>query len=64
MIEGLIGLIVVVLVLALAFWSVSQLAGAFGIPAPIVTVLHVVFVVIFVLVVVRWLGGFDNAVFR
>jgi len=64
MIEGVIGLVVVVLVLSLAFWAVSQVAGAFGIPAPIVTVIHVIFVVIFVLVVLRWFGVLDHAVLR
>jgi hypothetical protein len=49
-------LIVVLILLGLAFWAIGQLAGAFGIPAPIVTMLHVLLVVIFVLYLLRWIG--------
>ena len=52
----LVGLLVVVLILGLVFWAIGQLAGAFGIPPPIVTVLHVILVVLFVLYLLRWLG--------
>ena len=38
----LIGLLVFLIVVGLIFWSINALSGAFGIPAPIVTVLHVV----------------------
>lgn len=52
----LISLLVFVLIIGLVFWAVNMLAGAFGIPSPIVTVIHVVLVVIVVLYLLQTLG--------
>lgn len=45
----LLGLIVFLVVIGLAFWVVRTLSGTLGIPAPIVTVIQVILVVIVVL---------------
>jgi uncharacterized protein YhhL (DUF1145 family) len=52
----LIGLIVFLVVAGLLFWVVRTLSGAFGIPAPIVTVIQVVLVVVIVLYLLQMLG--------
>lgn len=54
---NLIGLIVVLIVLGLCFWAVKALAGAFGIPAPVVVVIQVFLVLIAVLYLVQVLFG-------
>jgi hypothetical protein len=46
---NLLGLLVVLIIIGLVFWAVRALAGAFSIPAPIVTVIYVFLVVIVVL---------------
>jgi hypothetical protein len=57
----LISLIVGLVLLGLAFWVIRTLSGAFGIPAPIVTVLQVIVVVFAVLWLLQafglWSGG-------
>lgn len=53
----LISLLVVLIIVGLAYWAVHRLAGAFGIPAPIVTVIDVALVIIVVLYLVRLLFG-------
>lgn len=53
----LVSLIVFLILIGLAFWIVRTLSGAFGIPAPIVTVIYVVLVVIVVLYLVQLLSG-------
>ena len=52
----LIGLMVFLIVVGLIFWSLNALSGAFGIPAPIITVLHVVLVIVVVLGLLQLLG--------
>lgn len=52
----LIGLLVFLIVVGLIFWSINALSGAFGIPAPIVTVLHVVLVIVVVMGLLQLLG--------
>ncbi len=49
----LIGLLVMLVIVCLLFWAVRTLMAAFGVPAQIQTVVHVLFVVI----VVLWLLG-------
>ena len=49
-------LIVFLIVVGLVFWVVKTLSGAFGIPAPIVAVIHVVLVVVVVLYLMQSLG--------
>lgn len=53
----LISLIVFLIVIGLAFWVVSALAGAFGIPAPIVTVIQIILVVMCVVYLLSLLSG-------
>lgn len=48
-----IGLLVALIVFCLAFWVVRSMAGACGLPAAMVTVLHVVLVVIAVVYFLR-----------
>lgn len=57
LIQLLIGLVVI----GLMFWAVSALSGAFGIPAPIVTVIQVVLVIVVVIWLISVLtGGFGG----
>jgi len=56
----LIGLLVFVLVIGLVFWAVNMLAGSFGIPGPIVTVIHVVLVIVCVLFLLQALGLYSG----
>lgn len=53
----LLALIVILIVAGLIFWAVNKLSAAFGIPAPIVTVIHVALVVIVVLLLLGMLFG-------
>jgi hypothetical protein len=53
---SLIGLLVFLIIIGLVFWATHALAGAFGIPAPIVTVIQVVLVIIAVLYLLQVLG--------
>lgn len=52
----LIGLLVFLIVIGLVFWVVKTLAGAFGIPAPIVQVIYVVLVIVAVLYLLQAFG--------
>ena len=58
---NLIALLVFLIIIGLVFWAVRALAGAFGIPEPIVTVLYVVIVIVAVLYLLQalglWTGG-------
>jgi uncharacterized membrane protein len=56
----LISLIVFLILVGLAFWIVRALSGAFGIPAPIVTVIYVVLVVFIVLYLLQALGLYSG----
>lgn len=53
MIDILLTLLVVLIVLGLIYWAVHRLAQAFGIPAPIVTVVDVILVVLLVVYLLR-----------
>jgi len=53
----LIWLIVVLIICGLIFWAVGKLSAAFGIPAPVVTVIQVLLVVIVVIVILYALLG-------
>lgn len=59
--EYLIGLLVTLFVIliigGLIYWGVHQIAGAFGVPGPIVTVVDVFLVVILVVVLLGLLLG-------
>lgn len=55
--ELLISLVVLLIVVGLIFWVVSALSGAFGIPAPIVTVIQVILVVFVVIYLLGMLSG-------
>lgn len=52
----LIGLLVFLIVVGLIFWAVNMLAGSFGIPGPIIAVIHVVLVIVVVLGLLQFLG--------
>jgi hypothetical protein len=52
----LVSLLVVVIVLGLVYWAVHRLAGAFGLPSPVMVIIDVVLVVIFVLYLLQVLG--------
>ena len=43
---NLIGLLVALIIIGVVFWAVRALAAAFSIPAPIVTVIYVLLVVV------------------
>lgn len=57
---SLISLIVVLIVIGVAFWTIRELSGAFGIPAPIVRVIQVLLVVLVVIWIIRQLGVGDT----
>jgi hypothetical protein len=52
----LISLLVFLIIIGLVFWAVHTLAGTFGIPGPIVTVIDVVLVIVCVLYLLQALG--------
>jgi len=52
----MIELLVVILFLSLIYWAVHQLAGAFGLPAPVVVVVDVILVIAFVLYILKFFG--------
>ena len=51
----MVSLLVVILFLGLIYWAVHQLAGAFGLPAPVVVV-DVILVIAFVLYILKFFG--------
>jgi hypothetical protein len=53
LLQILIGLVIIMLL----YWAITTLMGAFGIGAPISTVVQVIFVVIVVLWLISLLGG-------
>jgi len=53
----LLSLLVLLIIIGLVFWAVRALAGAFAIPAPIVTVVYVILVVVVVLYLLQMIGG-------
>lgn len=56
----LIGLIVFVLVVSLAWWACTYLMKTFEVPAKIIAVFNVLFVIAVVLMLMStWLGGPD-----
>lgn len=56
MLDLLLTLIVVVVVLGVLYWAVHRLAAAFGIPAPLVTLIDVLLVVLLVFLILRVFG--------
>jgi hypothetical protein len=57
MLNLLITLLVIFVVAGLCYWAVNKLAAAFELPAPIVTVIQVVLVIIFVIILLGQLTG-------
>jgi len=53
---SILGILVYLIVIALLFWAVNAILGAFGVGDPIATVVKVVFVVLVVLWLVSALG--------
>lgn len=53
---SLIGLLIAVVLVCLAWWAVTSILGAFGVGDPIATVVRVVFVVLVILWLVSALG--------
>lgn len=53
---SLIGLLVVLLIVAVVLWAARALIAAFGVPAPIGTVIYVIIVLVCVLWIVGQLG--------
>ena len=52
----ILSLLVGLIIICLIWWAISAITGAFGLPAPIVTVIKVVFVIIVVLWLLSALG--------
>ena len=52
----LISLLVFIIIIGILFWAVRQLAGAFNVPQPIVTVIYVLLVIICVLWLLQAFG--------
>ena len=53
---SLIGLLVVLLVACVVIWCARMLIAAFGLPAPIGTVIYVIVVIVVLLYVIRSFG--------
>jgi hypothetical protein len=53
----IIPIIVGLIVICLLYWAITTLMGAFGIGAPISTVVQVIFVVLVVLWLISLIGG-------
>lgn len=60
----LIGLLIFLIIIGLVFWAVNALAGAFGIPAPIVVIIQVVLVIVAVLYLLQAFGLVGGAPIR
>lgn len=60
----LIGLLVALIVIALLYWAVMSILGAFGVGDPIATVVRVLFVLIVVLWLLSWFGVLGGTVLR
>ena len=54
---NILGIVIAFVVIILLYWAITTLMGAFGIGAPISTVVQVVFVVLVVLWLLSLLGG-------
>lgn len=54
---SLIDLLLFLVIIGVAFWATQALAGAFGIPAPIVVVIQVVLVIVALVWLFQALGG-------
>lgn len=61
MLSLLLTIVVVLVLVGLIYWAVHRLAGAFGIPPPIVTVIDVVLVIVVVVWLLRVLGLLGRA---
>lgn len=57
MIELLVTLLILIVVLGLAYWAVTALAGAFGLPPQIVVLIQVLLVVVAVIYLLGMLSG-------
>lgn len=57
---SLVGLLVALILIGLVFWAVRAIAGAFGIPPPIVTVIYVVLVIVVVLWLLQSFGALSG----
>lgn len=55
--EFLLTLLVLIVILGLVWWVVNALAGAFGLPAPIVVLVQVVIVIVAVVYLLSMLRG-------
>ena len=53
----LLTLVIFLIIIGLIYWVVTQLSGAFGIPAPIVTVMYVIIVIVAIVFLLRLLQG-------
>lgn len=53
---SILSLIVLVILLALAYWAVHRIATAFSLPPPIVAVLDVILVILAVVGLLGWIG--------
>lgn len=56
----LVGLLVALIIIGLVFWAIRAIAAAFSIPAPIVTVIYVVLVIIVVLWLLQSFGAISG----
>jgi len=54
---SLIGLLIFLIIIGVAFWATRALSAAFGIPPPITVVIQVVLVIIALVYLLQMLGG-------
>ena len=55
-VTSLVSLLVLLVVLGLVYWAAHRIAGAFGLPSPILAVVDVLLVCAAVLGLLRWSG--------
>ena len=56
----LLPLLVLIVVLGLVYWCAHRLAGAFGLPAPLVAIIDVVLVIVGVVALLNMFGFTDR----
>lgn len=61
---SLIALLVFLVIIGVAFWAVRALAGAFGIPPPIVVVVQVILVIVALVWLLQNLGLTGGPILR
>jgi uncharacterized membrane protein YwzB len=60
----ILSIILAILLVCVLWWAINALAGAFGLPAPVVVVLQVLLVVLFIIYLLSAFGAGPSFSFR